>query len=118
VILSWRSADKWYESFSGTILKGLEKSTDPASLGLALIRDKVFGGHPQDRDHAIAAYEGNVTAVKAEIAPDRLLIHEPQDGWTKLCPFLGVPVPDVPYPSRNSTEGFKQTMAEKTGVQL
>jgi hypothetical protein len=25
------------------------------------------------------------------------------DGWTKLCPFLGHPVPDVPFPHRNKS---------------
>lgn len=118
VILSWRPAGTWYDSFAGTILKGIERSTDPASLGLALIRDRVFAGRPGDRDHAIAVYEANVAAVKAGIAPGRLLIHEPQDGWGRLCAFLGVPVPDAPYPSRNSAEGFRQTMAEKSGVQI
>ena len=65
-----------------------------------------------------AFVKGDVAAVKAGIAPGRLLIHEPQDGWGRLCAFLGVPVPDAPYPSRNSAEGFRQTMAEKTGVQI
>jgi hypothetical protein len=118
VILTWRPADRWYDSFAGTILKGIEASTDPDSLGLALIRDRVFGGRPGDRDHAIAAYEANVAAVRAAIPADRLLVHQPQDGWGTLCPFLGVPVPDRPYPSRNSADDFRQTMAERTGTRL
>ena len=28
----------------------------------------------------------------------RLLVHSAKDGWEPLCTFLGVPVPDVPYP--------------------
>jgi hypothetical protein len=28
----------------------------------------------------------------------RLLVHSAKDGWEPLCKFLGVPVPDVPYP--------------------
>lgn len=33
---------------------------------------------------------------------DFLVINIPAgEGWEKLCPFLGVPVPDVPFPFRN-----------------
>jgi hypothetical protein len=33
---------------------------------------------------------------------DFLVINIPAgDGWEKLCPFLGVPVPDLPFPFRN-----------------
>jgi hypothetical protein len=28
-------------------------------------------------------------------------------GWAPLCEFLGVPVPDAPYPKTNSTEEFR-----------
>ena len=36
----------------------------------------------------------------------RLGIHEAGDGWEPLCAFLGKPVPDQPYPSRNSASEF------------
>ncbi|MEO7387048.1 MAG: sulfotransferase family protein [Gammaproteobacteria bacterium] len=33
---------------------------------------------------------------------DLLIINIPDgDGWEKLCPFLGVPIPDLPFPFRN-----------------
>ena len=44
--------------------------------------------------------------VKATIAPERLLIYEVGEGWDRLCAFLGVPVPEEPYPSENSREEF------------
>ena len=40
-------------------------------------------------------------AVRAAIPPDRLLEFEAKDGWEPLCAFLGVPVPDEPYPRAN-----------------
>lgn len=106
VVLTWRSAESWWESFEKTLVPVMRSSTDPASLGLALVRDKVFGGRLDDRAHAIAIYEKNVAAVKATIAPERLLVHEAGDGWEPLCAFLGRPVPDQPYPSRNSASDF------------
>jgi len=32
---------------------------------------------------------------------DKLLILEISDGWDPLCKFLGVPVPDQPFPHKN-----------------
>ena len=110
VILTWRSPESWWASFEKTIVAGLRQSTDPASLGLALIRDQVFGGKPDDRAHAIALYEANVKAVRATVPKERLLVHELGDGWEPLCAHLGVAVPAQPYPSRNTAGEFKDAM--------
>jgi hypothetical protein len=110
VILTYRSPESWWESFEKTLVQGIAQSTDMASLGIALVRDQVFGGRPGDRAHAIAKYEANVAAVKATIPPSRLLVHNLGDGWEPLCEHLGVPVPATPYPSRNSTADFNRAM--------
>jgi hypothetical protein len=107
VILTWRSPESWWESCEKTLLPVFRKSTDPQSLGLALIADKVFGGKPDDREHAIAVYEQNVRDVIATVPKHRLLVHNLGDGWESLCRHLGVALPDVPYPSRNSASEFK-----------
>jgi len=106
VILTHRSAESWWASFEKTILAGLNKSTDPQSLGLALIRDKVFGGKMNDKAHAMACYEANVKAVRETVPAARLLVHELGDGWEPLCAHLEVPVPIVAYPSANNAEAF------------
>lgn len=115
VVLTYRSAESWWESFSKTLLPVMQSSTEPDSLGSALVRDRVFGGRPHERAHAIAVYDANVAAVKAEIPPDRLLVHAAGDGWAPLCAFLGRPVPAQPYPSRNSADDFRGA-AEKAGI--
>lgn len=107
VILTHRSPESWWASFEKTIVPGLRNSTDPASLGLALVRDQVFGGKPDDRGNAIARYEANVKAVMETVPKDRLLVHELGDGWEPLCAHLRVPVPSQPYPSRNAAGEFK-----------
>lgn len=110
VVLTYRSPDSWWKSFEQTILAGIGASNDPASLGLALVRDRVFGGRPHDREHAIALYEANVDAVKTTVPRDRLLVHNLGDDWGPLCAHLGVPVPAEPYPSTNSTSEFRKMM--------
>jgi hypothetical protein len=107
VVLTYRTAESWWQSFAKTIVPSIEMSLEEESLGVALIRDKVFGGRPGDRAHAIAIYEANVRAVKATVAPERLLVHNLGDGWEPLCAHLRVPVPVQPYPSRNTAKAFQ-----------
>lgn len=51
--------------------------------------------------------------VKATVPAHRLLVFEAQDGWAPLCEFLGVPVPDVPYPRVNDSEHLKHIIRRK-----
>ena len=44
--------------------------------------------------------------MTAEVAPERLLVFDVADGWAPLCGFLGLPVPDEPFPRTNSLEEF------------
>jgi hypothetical protein len=113
VILTYRSPDSWWASFSKTILASISHSTDEASLGIALIRDQVFAGNPGDRARAIALYEANVAAVLATVPRARLLVHNLGDGWEPLCRHLGVSIPAAPYPRRNSASDFQQSMLNK-----
>jgi hypothetical protein len=115
VILTWRSPESWWESFSKTILKGISSGDDPASVGKALIEAQVFGGQMGDRAHALALYRANVEAVLAGVPPGRLLVHRLGDGWAPLCAFLDVPVPDLPYPHGNTTESFNARIAAPGG---
>lgn len=48
--------------------------------------------------------------AKATIPADRLLcIQLERDGldWEDICPFLGLPAPDVAYPGRNDPQKFE-----------
>lgn len=107
VILTWRNPESWWQSFANTILNHVSPNDDPASLGVALVAQQVFGGRMEDRDHAIATYQAHVAAVMAEVPPGRLLVHRLGDGWPSLCAHLGVPVPEVSYPQANATGAFQ-----------
>jgi hypothetical protein len=122
VILTVRPADGWYESVDRTIFRmfgygsvdarieraraivpGLDVFTD---FHRQMIWDGFFAGRFADRDHAIRVYEEHNAAVSRDVPPDRLLTIEPGAGWEPLCAFLGVPVPDEPYPHLNDPERF------------
>lgn len=44
---------------------------------------------------------------------NKLLLFEAKDGWTPLCAFLGLPVPDeeFPYPRLNDATEFRRLSA-------
>ncbi|MBT8473965.1 MAG: sulfotransferase family protein [Alphaproteobacteria bacterium] len=108
VVLTWRTPESWYASYSKTILPLTQEPHDPDSLGRMLIGEQVFGGRGADPAHAMAVYDANVEAVKATVPADRLLVHELGDGWAPLCAHLGVPVPDIPYPRGNDSDEFEK----------
>lgn len=109
VVLTWRSADSWWASFEKTILATMRRTTDPEGLALTLIAEQVFGGRPDDREHAIGIYQRNVDEVMATVSTERLLIHRLGDGWEPLCRHLGVAIPATDYPRVNSTADFQAT---------
>lgn len=113
ILLTVRSSDSWYKSFSNTILKVIESGDSLTGMGPQLVGKKVFAGRAGDRDHAISLYERNTAEVQAAFPPERLLTYTVGDGWEPLCAFLGKPVPDTPFPRTNSTEQFHQSFTSK-----
>tara|TARA_R110000850_G_scaffold62_7_gene311 strand:- start:10552 stop:11133 length:582 start_codon:yes stop_codon:yes gene_type:complete len=111
IILSTRSAESWYDSISETILATVwapEKWPAQAVDWFRMVTkvlERSFG-EAKDRDSLIAVFNAHEAAVKAAIPSERLLVHSAKDGWEPLCAFLGVPVPEGPYPRTNSKEEF------------
>ncbi len=107
VLHTVRDPDQWFDSAQATIF-----APDGAAVGdgerAAFFN--IFTGpmraHLQDRAYMTRHFLEHTEAVKAAIAPERLLIYQAGQGWEPLCRFLGVPVPDVPYPSENSRAEF------------
>lgn len=114
VILSTRDPDSWYDSVMNTIYRsstGMRTSADPMMKAAGdwvfdIIWNGVFDGRIEDRAHAISVYNAHVARVKATLPSSRLLVFEAKQGWEPLCKFLGVAVPDEPYPRVNTTEDF------------
>jgi hypothetical protein len=124
VILSTRDPARWYESMSETILKSMQQmgfaggpvpEDHPMRFGGVIIPQKTFN-FDYSRDNVIAAFERHVAAVRETIAPGRLLEFEAAQGWEPLCAFLGVAVPDAPFPRTNSREEFWQHAAKAREV--
>jgi len=114
VVLSLRDGASWFQSASATIFRSMREglaSNDPTLrerllMAKEIIVDGTFDGDLTDRDAAIAAYDANVAAVRAAVAPERLVEVRAEHGWPPLCAALGVAVPDEAYPRVNTTEEF------------
>jgi Sulfotransferase domain len=44
--------------------------------------------------------------VKRNVPPERLLVWSVTEGWKPLCDFLGLPVPEEPFPQVNDSKEF------------
>ena len=117
VILTVREPDAWYHSISRTILPSSElgRIEDESAEGRSgsdiiyrLVLERIFGGRLAEKDHAIRVFNDHVDRVVRELPPERLLVYNVKDGWGPLADFLGVPVPDVPFPSGNSVAEFRK----------
>jgi hypothetical protein len=112
VILSDRDPEDWYGSFSQTILPLiLDKAAwpDVRRAWFEMIDEVVVGkalGGRTDREGILAAYRANAEAARALEAEGRALVFRSSDGWAPLCDFLGVEVPDEPYPKTNARAEF------------
>ncbi|WP_223420773.1 sulfotransferase family protein [Tateyamaria pelophila] len=119
VLHSVRPPEKWWASFDKTIGKLLDTypSMDippPMRELLDMSRDfigaQTFGGNYRDREAAIAAFEQRTADVRATVPSERLLVFDVAEGWEPLCAFLGVAVPDVPFPHHNLRADFWEVL--------
>lgn len=116
VVLTVRPEEAWWNSFSatiGTLVADRAKFPLPPPVaamleaaGVEMIERQTFGGSVTDKARALAAYRRRTEEVREAIPPGRLLVFDVAEGWGPLCRFLGVPVPETPFPRVNSTEEF------------
>lgn len=116
VLLTLRDPEAWYQSVSNTIYNALTREPNPESpvtkehrtMTRELILERVFDGRFEDKDHAINVFNTHNNTVKAQVPADRLCVYETGSGWEPLCEFLGVSVPDEPFPHTNTTAQFNE----------
>lgn len=116
----------WFESTLATIyftermwqFKVLEKTTPFGrkfgEMSRRLIWQRSHRGTMPDRAQAVARYVQHVEEVKAAVPPERLLIFSADEGWWPLCDFLGVPVPEEPFPNLNDRTAINAKIRDIT----
>jgi hypothetical protein len=58
------------------------------------------------KENAIKVFNQHNDTVQQTVPPERLLVYEVKQGWEPLCDFLEVPLPDSPFPHKNTREEF------------
>lgn len=113
VILTVRDPKRWFDSASETIFKVMQSGVmsegkppeDPSRFAEIIIEKNTFHGDFSEAN-AIATFERHNDEVRRLIPPERLLVYEVTQGWQPLCAFLGLPVPDAPFPRTNARDEF------------
>ncbi len=109
IVLSTRAgATEWWESANETIFQVMRKEALPEyGEWLEMCKELVTREIGEEWDDAAAAqtfYEQHNERVRREAPADRLLEWRAADGWDPLCRALALPVPDQPFPHRNTRE--------------
>ena len=116
VLHSVRPEDSWIKSVHATIYPSMRDRADvePGNrrerleMAHEVVVEQTFDGRLGETDHALAVYRAHTDAVCAAIPANRLLVYDVAEGWEPLCAFLGVAVPDTPYPHTNTTSEFRE----------
>lgn len=126
VILTVRDPEKWYDSVRNTLFRAI--STTPVGINEEALRvitmmkrivwDGAFEGRFADREHTLAVFAEHLAAVQREIPAERLLVLDVAQGWEPLCEFLGVAVPDEPFPQANDQDTFAAKHRERIAAAL
>ena len=113
VLHTTRDPDQWFTSTQATIFRPGSPTGPMKPFFESFTR--AFGEHIHDRDWMTDYFRRHDEAVRREIPAERLLVYQAGQGWAPLCAFLGVAVPDEPYPSENNTAEFQARVAARDG---
>jgi hypothetical protein len=73
---------------------------------LATIVPAAFDGCVDDKTHCLRVFEQHYGRVRRKVPADRLLDYHVRQGWEPLCRFLGVAVPEEPFPRVNAGDNL------------
>ena len=77
-----------------------------------LVWGRTLKGVMDDRGKAVARYNAYIEEVKAAVPPQKLLVYKVTEGWAPLCEFLGVALPNEPFPNLNDRESIKKIIGD------
>ncbi|GET35904.1 hypothetical protein MiSe_06520 [Microseira wollei NIES-4236] len=126
VVLNIRDVDSWHESTLNTIYQAAPKGWQKLKMTLSLpfsprtrslvrifrmvdqdVWLKDFQGKFEDKQYAKGIFNQHIEEVKRFVPPERLLVYQVKEGWEPLCRFLGVSVPNKPFPHLNERASFQ-----------
>ncbi len=114
-ILTTRDPDRWYDSATASVLKLLaerDQITDPhhseiLEFSEQIVGQEYFHGRGPDRDYMLDRFRRHETNVRERIPPEQLLVYRVSEGWSRLCSFLDVQIPETPFPFANKLDEYR-----------
>ena len=107
-IFMWNTVQSWLKR---KVMVFVKVVLNPHMYWISRMMVKVHGVNPNDPKTDLAQmYTDWNNRVIETVPAEQLLIFNVKEGWKPLCDFLGVPVPDTPFPRVNSTANFKEMM--------
>jgi hypothetical protein len=102
-ILTVRSEDAWWASIEHHFNTKTPVDSEEKHPFKWTVRNLVYGSSRAKEFLFRKRYREHNERVRARVPPSRLLVLDISagDGWEKLCPFLGEPIPPMPFPHRN-----------------
>jgi hypothetical protein len=132
VLLSVRDPEKWYESVVNTLYSIQKQNWNAVNsillrffapnmrklvrMNNAVVWEGTFQGKFAEKDYALSIYNRHIEEVKKRVPPDRLLVYNVKEGWGPLCAFLGVEVPDKPFPHLNNRAEFAERQRQVSNM--
>jgi len=119
VLLSVRDPEDWYRSYASCVRSTREFAMAQSAISDALMAldwpawQGVLDGSLEEREHALGRYRRHNDEVSRTVPSERLLVYRIEDGWEPLCDFLGVTVPDAPFPHLNDRSAFRSRFARR-----
>ncbi|KAI1923140.1 hypothetical protein LOZ58_003693 [Ophidiomyces ophidiicola] len=116
VIVNIRDFEGWYRSMNATVAPVTARAVlkDPSSFKdprqhtcfemSGLIWKNMFGDKFYEAGEEL--HREHYAMVRSLVPEENRLEYNIKEGWGPLCEFLGVPVPDEPFPHLNDSKTF------------
>jgi hypothetical protein len=116
ILLTERDPESWWSSHAEMFRTGAaleQELTDEQrqwaeesgfgrmQAALGTVAPAIFDGQVFDKAHCLRVFARHYERVRQTVPAERLLAYRVQEGWEPLCRFLGVEVPDEPFPRVN-----------------
>jgi hypothetical protein len=131
ILLTERDLERWWEShvamfqlsaeLDGELTDEQRQWAEESGFGrmqtaLATVVSATFDGRVFDKAHCLGVFEQHYERVRRTVPAERLLVYRVQEGWEPLCRFLGVAVPDEPFPRVNVGDNLQHNI--RTAMRL
>jgi hypothetical protein len=119
IVHTVREPDEWFDSTQASVFAPDAFGLNPTppyrrffELNLRIFTE----GGIHDRAFMTSYLRRHNAEVAQTIPKHRLLIYEVSQGWGPLCAFLGVPMPDAPFPLTNTREEYAARTAARNAA--